>query len=68
MKNVFLKLAAILLICVISLSFGACTDGTNEEQTDEVTTEQLPEPEYTPGTAYYPPGKEPVERPHPKSN
>lgn len=68
MKNYLLKLAAILLICAISLSFGACTDGTDDEQTDEVTTEQLPEPEYTPGTAYYPPGKEPVERPHPKTN
>lgn len=57
------KLLIIALIGAFIMGLVSCTDNTEAENTTEVT-ESTAEP--TPGTVYYPPGQEPVERPHPQ--
>ena len=63
MKRILILLTALILVCSFVFCLVSCTDNTEAENTTEVT-ESTAEP--TPGTVYYPPGQEPVERPHPK--
>ena len=65
MKNIFTKLAALILTA--AFIFTLCSCKGNGESTDEPAkgeTENTSEP--AAGTVYYPPGQEPVDRPYPQ--
>ena len=69
MKSILTKLAATVLACTLLAFLPSCGDNgdaANTTEPAEVTqsTENTTEP--AEGTVYYPPGQEPVERPHPK--
>ena len=69
MKSILIKLAAAILACTLLAFLASCGDNgdaANTTEPDEVTqsTENTSEP--AEGTVYYPPGQEPVERPHPQ--
>ena len=56
MKSILTKFAAAVLACTLLAFLASCGNNGDAANTTEPAE----------GTVYYPPGQEPVERPHPK--